>query len=336
MKIRDKLTFILMLRYLLESGIPVAYSLSILEKTFSDYSTSIAYARKMIKNGQLLSYSLHKSNLLDELEVSILKIGETSENLIYSLKKLEELVIKKQNLIQNITRSLIYPILFLFVLSFIMVIFKNFIVPAFNNLYLDLGIEIPFFFKLLSSLTSLFDVRILLFLFLLIVILFLFVRYFFRSDVKSMYKYIFMVPILGKIFYEAYTGLVLNLWAVALESGLPYSLTFRILKDETIEPFSLFFSRMNELAKRGELYEIVNYSNAFKTSYVKQMNASLESGELPFTLKKLAEMAEIETNTALDTLNRILEPLMATLAGFITATLALSIFSPIIHIIKNI
>ena len=140
---------------------------------------------------------------------------------------------------------------------------------------------------------------------------------------------------MGKIFYNSYVSLVLNLWAVALESGLPYSLTFRVLEEETTEPFSSFFSRMYDRSKKGELYEIVNFENAFKSMYVKQMNAALESGELPFTLRKLAEMAEIEANAALDSFNRIMEPIMSILAGLITATLCLSIFSPIINLIRS-
>ncbi|MCX7758540.1 MAG: type II secretion system F family protein, partial [bacterium] len=281
-------------------------------------------------------YSIQKSNLLGQFETSIIKIGENTENLTYALKKLEDLLVKRQNLMQNLIKSMIFPLIFISVLSFIMIIFKNLIIPAFNNLYVDLGIEAPFAFKILSFLTSIFDIKVILFLGFNMIIIFFIIYNLFKSNLKSFYRYVFMIPVLGKIFYSAYVALVLNLWAVALESGLPYSLTFKILEDETVEPFSSFFARMYDRAKRGELYEIVNFENTFKSMYVKQMNIALESGELPFTLKKLAEMAEIEANSALDTFNRILEPLMATLAGAITATLCLSIFSPIMYIIRSI
>ncbi|MFN4219462.1 MAG: type II secretion system F family protein [bacterium] len=336
MKEKEKLTFVLMLRYLLESGIPITHSLFILEKTLENYSKNLAIARRMVNNGSALYYSLQKSNILGQFEISILKIGESTENLVYVLKKLEELIVKRENLYQNIIKSLIYPLLFLVVLGFIMIIFKNFIIPAFNNLYLDLGIETPTAFKLLSFFTSIFDIKVIIFLAFVALILFLVIYNLFKSNFKSLYKYIFFIPLLGRIFYNAYVALVLNLWAVALESGLTHSLTFRILEEETIEPFSIFFSQMYARAKKGELYEILNFGSAFNSSYVKQMNIALETGELPFTLRKLSEMAEIEANAALDSFNRIIEPSMAILSGIITAALCLSIFSPIMTIIRNI
>lgn len=335
MKEREKLTFVLMLRYLLESGIPIISSLSILERTLEKYSKNLAVAKRMVNNGNSLYYSLQKSDILGQFEISILKIGENTENLVYVLKKLEELIVKRENLYQNIIKSLVYPFLFLSVLGFIMVIFKNFIIPAFNNLYLDLGIETPLAFRFLNSLTSIFEIKVIVFLSFIVFVLLFVIYNLFKSNFKRFYKYIFFIPFLGRIFYNAYVALVLNLWAVALESGLPHSLTFKILEEETVEPFSLFFFQMYNRAKKGELYEILNFGNAFNSSYVKQMNVALETGELPFTLRKLSEMAEIEANIAMDSFNRIIEPSMAIMAGIITAALCLSIFSPIMTIIKN-
>lgn len=335
MNTNEKISFILVLRFLLESGIPLVYSLNILEKTLNKYSSNIAEVKKLVNNGNPLFYSLQKSKILNQFEASIIKIGENSENLVYALKKLEELLIKKKNLFQNLTKSLIYPMLFFIVISFIMIIFKNLIIPAFNNLYIDLGMDPPIAFKMLNFMTSLFDIKVVIFLAFILSLISAIIYYLFRTGLKNLYKHVFNIPVVGKIFYNSYVSLVLNLWAVALESGLPYSLTFRVLEEETTEPFSSFFSRMYDRSKKGELYEIVNFENAFKSMYVKQMNAALESGELPFTLRKLAEMAEIEANAALDSFNRIIEPIMSILAGLITATLCLSIFSPIINLIRS-
>lgn len=335
MKSTEKLTFILIFRYLLESGIPLIHSLNIIEKTFIKYASKINQVRRMVNNGQPLFYSLQKSNLFNQFETSIIKIGENTENLHYALKKLEDLLVKRQNLSQNMIKSLIYPLIFLFVLSFIMILFKNLIIPAFTNLYVDMGITPPAAFKFLSFLTIIFDIKVVIFLGILIGSLLFIIINLFKANLKIFYRYIFSMPVIGKIFYNSYVSLVLNLWATSLESGLPYSLTFKILEEETVEPFSSFFSKMYDRTKKGELYEIVNFDNTFKTMYVKQMNAALESGEVPFTLRKLAEMAEIEANAALDTFNRVIEPAMAIIAGFITATLCLSIFSPIMYLIRS-
>jgi len=335
MKENDKVTFVLILRYLLESGIPMIQSLGIIENTLVRYSNSIGEAKRMVNNGYPLFQALQKAGLLNQFETAIIRIGENTENLVFALKKLEELLIKRSNLSKNLKKSLIYPLIFLLVVSFIMIIFKNFIIPAFNSLYLDLGINLPFAFKILNFLTAIFDIKVFIFILINVAVLSFVISNLLKSNIKSFFKYIFGVPILGRIFYNSYVALVLSLWAASLESGLNHSLTFRILEEETIEPFSSFFSRLYERSKRGELYEIQNFGNVFKSIYVKQMNIGLESGELPFTLRKLSELAEIEANTALDTFNRIIEPSMSILAGLITAVLSLSIFSPIINLIRS-
>ncbi|MEN3014797.1 MAG: type II secretion system F family protein [bacterium] len=336
MNLNDKITFVLMFRYLLESGIPIAHSMAVLENTLTNYSKSISNARKMIENGHPLFYAIHKNKILDQFEASIIRIGESSEKLTYALKKLEEMLIKKQKVGQNITKALVFPAIFLFVLFFVMVIFKNFIVPGFSSMFIELGTQEPFLFKLLGYITSIFDFRVLFVIGIVFLVAFAVLYYSYKLKFKEFYRYIFLIPIFGKVFYDSYVSLVLSLWATALETGLTHSSTFKILSEETVEPFSSFFKMMYEYAKKGEIYEIVNVNNAFSSTYIKNMNSAMESGSFSFTLRKLAEMSEVEANIALDSLNKILEPAMATIAGIITGILCLSIFLPIIHIIRNI
>jgi len=336
MKENDKITFVLIFRYLLESGIPMYHALTIIERTLVRYSNRIREAKRMVNNGYPLFQSLQKAGLLNQFETAIIRIGENTENLLSALKKLEEILIKRNDLNTNLKKSLTYPLIFLFVISFIMIIFKNLIIPAFSKLYLDLGMDLPFAFRILSFLTAIFDIKVLIFILINIAVLGFIVNKLLKDNIKNFFKYIFLVPMLGPIFYHSYVSLVLSLWAASLESGLTFSLTFKVLKEETIEPFSTFFSRLYKKIETGELYEIPNYGSVFKSVYVKQMNVGLETGELPFTLRKLSELADIEANTALDTFNRIIEPSMSILAGVITAVLSLSIFSPIINLIRGI
>ncbi len=333
---QEKLNFLMIFRTLIESGIPLGYSLDICIQTFKKYEKNFINLKKMVTTGNTLSNALQKTKILDGIELSILKIGEQTENLPYVIKKIETIIQRKIETKNNLTKSLIYPILFLLVISFILLIFKNLIIPSFRNLYMDLGVPEPFPFKFLSFLTSIFDLKLLFLLIIITSISYFILRNLITFNKKEIYYYVFKIPILGNAIYNAYLSLVLNLWAVSLESGLNFLNTFLILKNETVEPFSTFFSKLYDKAKKGELIEIPNYNEAFKPMYIKQINSGLESGELPKILKKLAELADIEANTSLDTINKLLEPIMSALAGMIAAIIALSIFSPIMFLIKNL
>jgi type II secretory pathway component PulF len=333
---QERLNFLMIFRTLIESGIPLGYSLEICIQTFKKYQKEFTNLKKMVLSGTNLSTAFQKTKILDGIELSILKIGEQTENLPYVIKKIESILQKKIETKNNLIKSLIYPSLFLIVISGILLIFKNMIIPSFRSLYADLGISEPFAFKLLSILTSIFDIRLLFLLFIISLIAYFILKNLLTFNKKEIYNYIFKIPVIGNAIYNSYLSLVLNLWAVSLESGLNFLNTFLILRNETVEPFATFFSKLYDKAKKGELIEILNYNDAFKPMYIKQINSGLESGELTKTLKKLAELAELEANTSFDTINKLLEPIMSALAGLVAGVIALSIFSPIMFLIRNL
>ena len=333
---QEKLNFLIIFRTLIESGIPLNHSLDICIQTFGKHQKELERLKKLVLTGQSLSNSFQRVNILDGIELSILKIGEQTENLPYVIKKIESILQRKIETKNNLIKSLIYPALFILVISFILLLFKNLIIPSFRNLYSDLGISEPIAFKILDILTVIFDIKLIVFLAIISIMLYFILKNLFVFNKKEIYVYIFKVPIIGGALYNSYLSLILNLWAVCLESGLNFINTFLILKNETIEPFSTFFSKIYDKAKKGELIEIPNYNAAFKTMYIKQINSGLESGELATVLKKLSELADIEANTALDTINKLLEPLMSIIAGIIAAIIALSIFSPIFFLIRSL
>jgi len=333
---QERLNFLIIFRTLIESGIPLGYSLEICIQTFKKYQKEFTNLKRLVTTGANLSTAFQKTKILDGIELSILKIGEQTENLPYVIKKIESILQQKIETKNNLIKSLIYPSLFLIVISAILLIFKNLIIPSFKSLYADLGISEPFAFKLLSILTTIFDIRLLFLLFIISLIAYFIFKNMLKFNKKEIYSYIFKIPIIGNAIYNSYLSLVLNLWAVSLESGLNFLNTFLILRNETVEPFSTFFSKLYDKAKKGELIEILNYNDTFKPMYIKQINSGLESGELSKTLKKLAELAELEANTSFDTINKLLEPIMSALAGLVAGVIALSIFSPIMFLIKNL
>jgi len=333
---QERLNFLIIFRTLIESGIPLGYSLEICIQTFKKYQKEFTNLKRLVTTGANLSTAFQKTKILDGIELSILKIGEQTENLPYVIKKIESILQQKIETKNNLIKSLIYPSLFLIVISAILLIFKNLIIPSFKSLYADLGISEPFAFKLLSILTTIFDIRLLFLLFIISLIAYFIFKNMLTFNKKEIYSYIFKIPIIGNAIYNSYLSLVLNLWAVSLESGLNFLNTFLILRNETVEPFSTFFSKLYDKAKKGELIEILNYNDTFKPMYIKQINSGLESGELSKTLKKLAELAELEANTSFDTINKLLEPIMSALAGLVAGVIALSIFSPIMFLIKNL
>jgi type II secretory pathway component PulF len=333
---QERLNFLMIFRTLIESGIPLGYSIEICIQTFKKYQKEFTNLKRLVTTGTNLSTAFQKTKILDGIELSILKIGEQTENLPYVIKKIESILQKKIETKNNLIKSLIYPSLFLIVISGILLIFKNLIIPSFRSLYADLGISEPFAFKLLSILTSIFDIRLLFLLFIISSITYFILKNLLTFNKKEIYNYIFKIPVIGNAIYNSYLSLVLNLWAVSLESGLTFLNTFFILRNETVEPFATFFSKLYDKAKKGELIEILNYNDAFKPMYIKQINSGLESGELPKTLKKLAELAELEANTSFDTINKLLEPIMSALAGLVAGVIALSIFSPIMFLIRSL
>lgn len=147
---------------LLESGISLEEALTILSKETEGSKNQlrlIQHAISEVRSGKSLSSALVGSKMLPERNagplISLIKAGEKSGQLSKNLTQATTLLRNNMDANKKLQSALSYPLVVLFVAFFTLIFMGTVIAPAFRDLFLDLGKELPETLGLLISFVDL-------------------------------------------------------------------------------------------------------------------------------------------------------------------------------------
>lgn len=147
---------------LLESRISLEEALTILSKETEGSKNQlrlIQHAISEVRSGKSLSSALVGSKMLPERNagplISLIKAGEKSGQLSKNLAQATTLLRNSMDANKKLQSALSYPLVVLFVAFFTLIFMGTVIAPAFRDLFLDLGKELPGTLGLLISFVDL-------------------------------------------------------------------------------------------------------------------------------------------------------------------------------------
>ncbi|MCK5199342.1 MAG: type II secretion system F family protein, partial [Spirochaetales bacterium] len=138
--------FTALLSMLLDSGLSVRDSLEILKTITKDIKVNtLVYAiEKDLKAGS--SFHSSMKNIGPSLPViysSMVKVGETTGDLAFVFRKINDYLIRQKRIREKLVSSLIYPVIVLFVAVFSMILISTFIIPKMSEIFIDFGSGVP-------------------------------------------------------------------------------------------------------------------------------------------------------------------------------------------------
>lgn len=138
--------FTALLSMLLDSGLSVKDGLEILKTITGDNKVNaLVYAiEKDLKAG--ISFYSSISNIgstLPDVYSSMVKVGETTGDLAYVFRKINDYLIRQKRIREKFVSSLIYPVIVLIVAVFSMILISTFIIPKMSEIFIDLGTGVP-------------------------------------------------------------------------------------------------------------------------------------------------------------------------------------------------
>lgn len=153
---KDVAMFTQDLASLLEAGLPVDRSLSILtDATEKDkFKTVISDILKTVQGGGYLSDGLAKHpELFSTLYVNMIRAGEAGGVLEAVLVRLGVFLENSQDLKDFVRSAMVYPLFLVFVAGISIIILMTFVIPKFSGIFADMGQTIPLTtrFLLMSS-----------------------------------------------------------------------------------------------------------------------------------------------------------------------------------------
>ena len=340
---KDRIMFTRQLSTLIGAGLPLAASLrTVTEQTQSKSMKSvIEEILTSVESGKTLYDSFSQfPDIFNGVYLALIRAGEMSGTLDLALKRLADQEEKDAAMMSKIKGALVYPGIILVVIIAVLAFMMIMVVPQVENLYKDMGQQLPELTKLLVDLSNFFDHFW--WLVLLIVggvaggIWYAVKKTATGRRVADNFK--LYVPIFGGLFRKLYVSRFARTAEMMLATGVPMLDSVKIAIDATnnvvVEDE---YSKSLDVIKGGKALSEALKDRNFMLPLVPQM-ASIgeESGKIDEMLGKAAQVYETELDEQINNISTMVEPiLMVIMAGLIGVVIGGTLL-PIYSLVNNI
>ncbi|MBP6981482.1 type II secretion system F family protein [Candidatus Gracilibacteria bacterium] len=336
-KLEQKVIFFRLLATMVNAGLSIMKAVGILEKQEKNVILKRAYENMItgIKSGKNLSQTLrdYGDNFSDS-ECSIIESGEKTGKLNISLIQLAEQVEKVSGISKKLKGALMYPAAIVVVMMASIMVLMTMVVPKIVEIFGDKE-KLPPLTKILMA-TSDFFVGY----WWLIIILFvgfLVAVSFWKQTESGHYRFdkiMLHAPILGKVMQKVILSKFSRVLSNLLSSGISIVESLRIVSDVVgNEVYRQRILLLREDIKKGiKIGESLEDDKLFPEMLVQMIKVGEETAKLDSIIIKIADFYDEEVDTTINSINKLLEPIIIVSMAVVVGFIAVGIMQPIMNL----
>jgi type IV pilus assembly protein PilC len=332
-KVNDIIMLFRQMALLLESGVNIVTALELLQEQISNRTLKkvVADVINDIRSGHQLSVSMsHHPEVFSPMACRTLSIGEQTGGLETMLKQIAEYMEKENTTRKGIKGALMYPIIALIVTVIVVGILMFFVLPAFANLYGDLGAKLPTITKLMMDLSVLlrnYALQMLLGIFIIIGLLLIYLR---TADGKyNLDKIMLRMPLLGRVKHLNELARCCRSISLLYTAGLPLTeimpLVIQGCSNRVMA--QALYNVQTDMLKGEGLSRPMGKNYIFLPMMVQMVKVGEETGSLDTSLLAVAQNYETEAGDKTKSLIGMIQPVMTIVIAGIVGLIALSMVS---------
>jgi type IV pilus assembly protein PilC len=338
-KIRDKATVFRLLAVMLNAGLPLIKSLNTLgvqQQKNPKLSGVLFDLAHQIEGGKSLSVAMMEhSDIFDDAQIGVIKAGEASGQLNVTLRSLAEEIEKSASVQGKIKGALIYPAVIMTLLFAVIFLMMIMVVPQMTQLFTQGGHELPLPTKILIGISD-FSIA-----YWPAVVIGLFGTFFGISAWKKTRtgKYIWdamllKLPIFGPVIQKGALSKFARSFSNMMASGVPIIKSIEIVAYAVgNEVYKRRLLLTAEDMKRGiPMAENMAESKLFPKILVNMIEVGEQTAQLETVVLKVADFYDEEINEVVNSLTKIMEPLILVIIGLTVGGLVAAIMLPIIQL----
>ncbi len=266
--------------------------------------------------------------------VSLIKAAETSGNFQSTLEELSESLGKEADLRNRIRSALIYPIVILSASAVVMIFLVTFALPKISKVFIEAGIQPPFFSRLVFGI-GLFvgdNIIIILTLFFGAIGAGLYLYYRTQTGKRIVDQFLSSTPVIKKVYRELAIQRMASTMNSLMKAGLPIIETINIAASTvglTEYRYSLERIANEGLTKGLTIGEAFKREAVFPKVVTNLIAISEKAGHMEEVLETLATFYASSVDNTIKALVSLLEPILLLTMGLLVAMIALSIIVPI-------
>ncbi|MGD7653948.1 MAG: type II secretion system F family protein [Verrucomicrobiales bacterium] len=346
-KPKNLMIFTRQLATLIDSGLPLLRSLTVLEKQEPNpiLKQTVGTLAENVQSGSTFSESLAQHpKIFNKLYVNMVKAGELGGVLEIVLNRLAEYQEKAQKLKNKIVSAMVYPVIVMFIAVAILIFLMIFIVPKFKEMFAAQNSELPLISQIVFGFSEFCLSRSMILPNIVWVILgFFFLGFLFnlwgrtkggRKAVDTMKLHL---PVLGDIQRKSAVSRFSRTLGTLVTSGVPILQALNITRDTAGNVvISRAIEQVHAAVKEGEtIVTPLQASGVFPSMVISMVDVGEETGQLPEMLLKVADVYDDEVDNAVTALTSVLEPIMIVILALIVGSVVFALFLPLIKMISN-
>ncbi|CAN5455712.1 type II secretion system F family protein [soil metagenome] len=334
------MTFTRQLATLIDAGLPIIRSLAILKEQVESaiFRDKIDDIIKTIEGGGSLSEGFARHpKVFDNLYVNMVRAGEIGGVLEAVLNKIAEFLEKSQALKGKVKSAMMYPLvvglLAMGIVSFILIT----IIPKFEDIFRQLGGELPWLTRMLIQMSNLLLHRTPWVIAGIILIWVICRKINGTREGKHIFDRIKLkLPVLGSLLKKIAIVRFAGTLATLIHSGVPILQALDIVRDTSgNEVIARAMSKVYESVKEGDtIHEPLSRCPVFPPLVVHMVAVGEETGAIDLMLVKVAEAYEREVDDTVNALTSILEPILIVFLGAIVGVIVVALYLPLFNIPK--
>lgn len=333
--LQEKIDFTSTFQILAQSGIPVIEALVFIENDADKIKMrSVAKElRRQIMAGATFADTIAKyPKVFGQIYVGLVKAGEDSGELEKTLERLLELLKKEAAIKSKVVGTLIYPAFVIILAMVIVTIMLVFVFPAFREMFETQGKQMPWITATLMGIGEFLKMY-----WIIIPIFFGTVifgtSFLLRWDPsrKVIDDLVLNVPLLSDLIQFSNFSNFIAVMQVAYDAGVPIvdclylsnlTLTNNTLRDK-------ISSATGKVQQGQHLSMALKSTNVIPKMILFMIATGEQSGRLGDMLLQAISFIDKKLDTIIDTMTKMVEPLMLLVIGSIVLVLALALYLPL-------
>lgn len=297
------------------------------------YASVLGKVVTELEDGSTLTEALQKHpKSFDPVFCAIIAAGESSGSLIEMFERLATIVGKRRAMQKKILGALAYPALLILMCSQIFLVLLFFVLPRFNMMFVQLGVETPattqFLLNLSYGLTTYWPFVILAVAALCSGIAWLITSHVGRAWISNAQL---AIPLVGRLRARLIQGQIFRTMGMLLESRVNVLDALNLVRPSTQNArFQKLFNRLENVVTAGGRLSTAFSESALVEPYICQaIHTGEDSGNLGGAMTFVADVLD-ETNEELVAVTvKLLEPLILMGMGVFVGGIATALFIPL-------
>jgi type IV pilus assembly protein PilC len=334
-KEKDIILFARQFSTMIDAGLPIIQCLEILhtQQNNKTFKRMIKEIKEQVESGATLAEALKRfPKHFDDLFVNMIAAGEAGGILDAILRRLAGYMEKAAKLKAQVKGAMTYPVVTLVIAIVVLGIILVFVIPVFQEMFADLGGELPVPTQIVVKLSEIVKSKIIYIIIGFILLGFTLKKFYATEKGQDMVDdFLLKIPVFGELLRKVAVAKFTRTMGTMLASGVAILEALDIVAktsgNRTIE--KAIYNVRSGIAEGRTMADPLAESGVFPAMVCQMISVGESTGALDAMLEKIADFYDEEVDQAVDNLTSLIEPFMLVFLGVTIGGLVVAMYLPV-------